>query len=408
MKHKKIVWLYTLICTFFVYITMFGINVHAEEEHKHIWDEGHITKQATYTSFGEKTYICKECGEKIVEALGVLTYGNVNGLQKVSDGEWYYFRNGVVDQSFTSVVKNEYGWWYVNKGKVDFNANTIAKNENGWWLIRNGKVDFSANTVAKNEYGWWLIRNGKVDFSANTVAKNENGWWLIRNGKVDFSANTVAKNENGWWYIKDGKVDFSYTGFAKNENGTWYIENGKVNFDKYQTFMDTIDGKTGWWTVSGGKVVMYTTDDGYGFDINSSLLQDTIYKVRNESSPTNFLMTVDAKNHAVFIFQGGKGNWYPIRVMTCSTGLDITPTKLGHFSVKAKGYSFGEGFTCYYYTQYSGPYLFHSITYYQDTFRPQDPTLGTGRSHGCIRLSLENAKWIYDYVPRGTTVWAYK
>jgi lipoprotein-anchoring transpeptidase ErfK/SrfK len=36
-----------------------------------------------------------------------------------------------------------------------------------------------------------------------------------------------------------------------------------------------------------------------------------------------------------------------------------------------------------------------------------DPTLGANVSHGCVRLALDNAKWIYKYVPNKTTVVSY-
>lgn len=72
-----------------------------------------------------------------------------------------------------------------------------------------------------------------------------------------------------------------------------------------------------------------------------------------------------------------------------------------------KGYVFGSGYSCYYFTQYSGNYLFHSILYNQDTFTVQDGTMGRPVSHGCIRLWIENAKYIYDNVPRGSTVLVY-
>ncbi|WP_278279724.1 L,D-transpeptidase [Clostridium sp. DMHC 10] len=30
--------------------------------------------------------------------------------------------------------------------------------------------------------------------------------------------------------------------------------------------------------------------------------------------------------------------------------------------------------------------------------------LGTKASHGCVRLSIEDAKWMYDNIPRDTLV----
>ena len=195
-----------------------------------------------------------------------------DGLQKISDGNWYFYKNGKVDHSYTGIAKNKNGWWRVVNGKVDFTCNSVEKNENGWWYIRggkvdfgysgvakngngwwrivNGKVDFTCNSVEKNENGWWYIRRGKVDFGYSGVAKNRNGWWRIVNGKVDFICNSVEKNENGWWYIRGGKVDFGYSGVAKNGNGWWRIVNGKVDF----TCNSVEKNENGWWYIRGGKV----------------------------------------------------------------------------------------------------------------------------------------------------------
>jgi lipoprotein-anchoring transpeptidase ErfK/SrfK len=70
--------------------------------------------------------------------------------------------------------------------------------------------------------------------------------------------------------------------------------------------------------------------------------------------------------------------------------------------------SFGHGYTCWYATQISGNYLFHSVLYYPGSkSRIKDGRLGMGVSHGCVRLAIENAKWIYDTIPRGTRIVIY-
>nr|WP_268037476.1 L,D-transpeptidase [Clostridium estertheticum] len=35
-----------------------------------------------------------------------------------------------------------------------------------------------------------------------------------------------------------------------------------------------------------------------------------------------------------------------------------------------------------------------------------DNTLGVPVSHGCVRLALKNAEFIYDYVPAKTFIWS--
>lgn len=36
-----------------------------------------------------------------------------------------------------------------------------------------------------------------------------------------------------------------------------------------------------------------------------------------------------------------------------------------------------------------------------------DGRLGMPLSHGCVRLNINNAKWIYDTIPTGSTVVVY-
>ena len=69
-------------------------------------------------------------------------------------------------------------------------------------------------------------------------------------------------------------------------------------------------------------------------------------------------------------------------------------------------YTFGveKGYKCWYYTQFKGNYLFHSIIYNLDG-SIRDGRLGMKLSDGCIRLAKVNAKWIYDNVPAGSTVY---
>lgn len=58
-----------------------------------------------------------------------------------------------------------------------------------------------------------------------------------------------------------------------------------------------------------------------------------------------------------------------------------------------------------YCTRISGPYLFHSVVYtrYKDRYslhKAEYKKLGKSASHGCIRLQVEDAKWIYDRASR--------
>ena len=235
-----------------------------------------------------------------------VTDKRLNGVIKASDGNWYYYVNGVIDYSHTGIEKNANGWWRIENGKVNFHYEGVAKNQNGWWYLKGGKVDFSYNGFASNSNGWWYIESGKVTFQKTdvikgtvkgiygwwhvvgskvtfdtTVARNINGWWYISNGMVDFSHNGVEKNSNGWWRIEEGKVNFNFTGIASNKNGTWYLDGGKVDFSysgfykngtdylyvengqitytKNDVIKGAVAAQSGWWHVVGSKVIFDTT-----------------------------------------------------------------------------------------------------------------------------------------------------
>ena len=125
------------------------------------------------------------------------------------------------------------------------------------------------------------------------------------------------------------------------------------------------------------------------------------------SSSTPYLLLVNRSRHKVYIFQGYRGNWKQIREWSCGDGAASTPTVEGTFKVQNRGYYFDSGSArCYWWTQFYGNYLFHSVLYHKDGTL-MDGRVGMALSHGCVRLEIQNAKWIYDTIPSGSTVVVY-
>lgn len=125
-----------------------------------------------------------------------------------------------------------------------------------------------------------------------------------------------------------------------------------------------------------------------------------------------YLIKVNRKMCTVTIYKkDSSGNYtVPIKVMVCSPGWD---TPLGTFRTPAKyrwqllmGDVWGQ-----YCTRIHGGILFHSVWYYERNeatlSNRQYNNLGTVCSHGCIRLNVQDVKWIYDNCPLGTTVVIY-
>ena len=176
----------------------------------------------------------------------VLNYANA--IQKDGDA-WYYYKDGVVDTSYTGLAKYNGSWWYVKNGKIDFSATTLCKYNGTWWYVKNGKVDFGSTTLCKYNGSWWYVSGGKVNFGAIGLCKYNGTWWYVKNGKVDFGSTTLCKYNGSWWYVSGGKVNFGATGLCKYNGTWWYVKNGKVSFT---TTLCKYNGI--WWYINNGAV----------------------------------------------------------------------------------------------------------------------------------------------------------
>ena len=107
---------------------------------------------------------------------------------------------------------------------------------------------------------------------------------------------------------------------------------------------------------------------------------------KNINSSSIYLIWVDTDHFKTNIFKKSKNSWTLYKSFLCTIGKPWEPTIKGTFFVGVKG-----------------NYLFHSIVYYLDG-TIKDDRLGMQLTDGCIRLSTENAKWIYDNIPEGTTI----
>ena len=215
-------------------------NEAAEDGNWYVYKDGSV--DTTYTGLAANTY-----GWWYVEG-GKVNF-NASGLVANEYG-WWYVQNGTIDFGYTGLAANEYGWWYVEGGKINFEHTGLVANESGWWYVEGGKINFNANGLVANEYGWWYVQGGQINFNFNGIVANENGWWYVRNGMIDFNFNGLAANENGWWKFEGGKIDFNFNGAAQNENGWWYVRGGKIDFSYNGTVK--VGGKT--YTVTGGKL----------------------------------------------------------------------------------------------------------------------------------------------------------
>lgn len=99
-----------------------------------------------------------------------------------------------------------------------------------------------------------------------------------------------------------------------------------------------------------------------------------------------------------------------IKEMVASTGTNQS-TPLGRFTIQNRGtWFFSEKYQqgAKWWVSFKdwGIYLFHSVPMdrEQNIISEEAAKLGQPASHGCVRLAVEDAKWIYDHIPQGTEV----
>jgi len=127
----------------------------------------------------------------------------------------------------------------------------------------------------------------------------------------------------------------------------------------------------------------------------------------NLTSSNDYLIYVNISKQKTYVFKGKKNNWNILKTFSCSTGKEENDTPTGKFQVESKGeWFYSEKYKqgAKYWIQFKGNYLFHSVPFEVDKTTVIDPSLGSPLSHGCVRLSLDDSKWLYDTVTKGTSI----
>lgn len=203
------------------------------------------------------------------------------------------------------------------------------------------------------------------------------------------------------WSDEQGQDDIVWYDGTNNGNGTWSALVDSANHSNGGNYTTHA-----YVTKSGVRQSVGSTN--YSLIKIPTDLEMMRLKANSYSSTTGYIALVNRTTHKVGIFQGWQGNWNCIQYWDCSDGKASTPTVEGVFRVGSRGYYFYSGDAiCYWWTQFYGDYLFHSVLYNRYNGSLMDGRLGMGLSHGCVRLNINNAKWIYDTIPSGTTVVVY-
>lgn len=364
---------------------------------------------------------------------GTIYYVNdvaVTGFYTIENSKYYFDpSNGAVKVTGLQTIEGKiylfaesgemlFGWQNCNNDKYYFDKTSGAA-KTGLVVIDKNTYFFDAKS-AKMKTGWKTIGKDHYYFE-NASGKAVKGLKKIGAYYYYFASN--AKRIKGWKNISNYRYFFgittgrAVTGFKKIYSSYYYFNKNA----RMQTGWKTLNGHKYYFnpkkgsnygkaatkaTVINGKTYYF---DKYGRFVSAQ----TIMKIKAKSiaSKTNYLVLVNKNTHRVGIFTGKKGNWKMVKYYACTIGAPATPTPTGTFTLgPSRGMPYHQIYfdsgavRCWYATRILGGYNFHSVLYSQASkpVKVVDPTLGANLSHGCVRLHINNAKWMYYNVPSGT------
>lgn len=137
-----------------------------------------------------------------------------------------------------------------------------------------------------------------------------------------------------------------------------------------------------------------------------------------EPTPIPYFIEVDVANQLVKVFRRDENNEFTDlhKVFIASTGTTSYPSDVGIWTLNGKKArwalfpTWGGGYAQYW-TRINKSIAFHSFLYTNDRKQIKMNSvkaLGRTASHGCIRLTLFDAKWIYDHIDKDVQVWIHE
>ena len=343
----------------------------------------------------------------------------VTGFQMI-DGKWYYFNTG--GGMLTGWQKIGGIWYYLSK--EDGAMATGWQKLDGYWYYFDPTSGAMATGWRQVNGSWYYLQSGGR--MATGWTKVNNNWYYLRSGG---SMATLWVSDGGYWYYLDpakGGAMATTPRYCKTAGNTandyyFFYTNGRMGTGKGWKK----NGAFWYYTHADGTLYRNTTikENGksYYLDEYGRYGDAMDNKAQGYSSGTNYLILVDKSKFKVRVYKGSKGNWTRIKDWDCTHGGSDTPNGVftidDHVTKRDATWGWADfdfssaAFACH----ISAGNYFHSILFnkgtrgnpYEQSWKILDDELRTTYSHGCIRLELENAEWVWDNIPFGTKVVVY-
>jgi lipoprotein-anchoring transpeptidase ErfK/SrfK len=373
-------------------------------------------KQGTYQTYGKYVTITKK---------NYTVWGNFSWTNKKNNTSSLYGK--------TYKAKGKYGHWNQSTyyslydandkwiGYLNADAATVANNQGGTWQSENKTIRMKS----KNYTLWQNLNFSKKKAMSSSYMNKDiqvKGKYQHFNGSTYYS---LYLNNTWLGYINATGVTSAHVIHSQTNISRYVIvNNASGNFlnaadpnssklgskSSYKGYMaqatklaKTSDGNYLYLVSPAGKIGWIKENQTYS--VNDNFWMYTTGGKYPSLNVKNLNIHVSISKQRIYIKSGDK----VIYTMLCSTGAIGTPTPLGNYRIQGeKGLAFS-GAAYYRSFKDHGIYLFHSIptsvAWSTTSFDPvEGRKLGKRASHGCIRMSIPDAKWFYYNMPYNTPV----
>lgn len=283
------------------------------------------------------------------------------------------------------------------------------------WMIGDNEGNFNpSQTVTRAEAITTLNRMlGRVPSDALKTKNKVTNFYDVFPDNWAYCHIVEATTSHAYNMTELGQEEWTvYTPDERSPQSGWVKDDGKSYYvgssGKFVRGEQTINGKTYLFDSTGAAATGFYKKSGWTRYYKNGLIVEDISNLGVVKGP--YYIKVYKPANYVIIFAKDSGGKYtiPVRSMLCSCG-DPTPTGTYYTPARYRWLEMVGGSWAQWCTQIIDSYLFHSVpndlrnnyTMWAGEYN----NLGTTRSLGCIRLTCEDAKWVYDNCAIGTQVY---
>ena len=328
------------------------------------------------------------------------------------------------------ISKVEVALW-TKSNMSDLHWYEATKQSDGTYACSVNVANHQYNLGNYNMHVYTTFANGIKSFSgAGTYTFNPSNFVAVYKNKTGertlMLKNPAASYGNvkfGVWNSSEGAMKARWYNASRQSDGSYQVTFKTSDFSSAGTFDchcyngSSFIGATPSFTIDKSEISKngFYYENGYVFYYINGVKQSDIRGIIGAQSTYKLEVNRTCNTVTVYTTYGGAGYVLPVCSFACSVGLPQTPTYTGTYRLGTKyrwkelmGPSWGQYASAV--SGQSGVY-FHSVAGSNMTSYNISATeynkLGSAASHGCIRLNVRDAKWIYDNVPSGSTIYIY-